>query len=112
MVGLEPVLSAVSEGRVQSLVIHQDFHASGYRCPDCQVITTIPEEKCENCDEPAQFVQDIVALAISLTLQGGGEIEIVMKNKQLHEVGQIGAFLSFNKKRGCLKGNLFLLGNS
>jgi hypothetical protein len=95
IVGLEPVLMAISEGRVQTLVIHQDYHVSGYRCPDCKVITSIPEEKCGHCDDSAQIVEDIVALAISLTLEAGGDVEVVMKNNQLFESGQIGAFLRY-----------------
>jgi len=94
IVGLESVLSAVSESRVQTLVIHHDFHVSGYRCPDCKVITSHPEVKCDHCAEPAEEVQDIVALAISLTLESGGEIEVV-NNNQLFNAGQIGAFLRY-----------------
>lgn len=95
IVGLEPVLAAISESRVQTLVIHQDYHISGYRCPDCKVITTVPDEKCDHCDEKAQMVQDIVALAISLTLEAGGDVEVVMNNSQLFDFGQIGAFLRY-----------------
>ena len=95
ILGLEPVLSAISESRVQTLVIHQDYHISGYRCPDCKVITSIPEEKCDHCDDEAQMVQDIIALAISLTLEAGGDVEFVMKNSQLFGAGQIGAFLRY-----------------
>jgi len=95
IVGLEPVLTAISESRVQTLVIHQDYHISGYRCPDCKVITTVPDEKCDHCDEKAQMVQDIVALAISLTLEAGGDVEVVMNNSQLFDFGQIGAFLRY-----------------
>ena len=92
-VGLEPTLKMVSEGRVQMLVVHRGFKKEGFRCPDCGIITTMPDEACAACAEPKQPVEDIVALSVSVVLENNGEIEFVQNNSDLQSVGSIGAFL-------------------
>ncbi len=93
--GLESVLAAVSGARVQTLVLDHDYHTRGYRCPDCGIITSQPETSCNACQQPAEEVQDVISLAVTLTLEQGGEIEIVTKNEKLIQAGQIGAFLRY-----------------
>lgn len=95
VVGLEPVLAVVCEGRVQTLVVAHGFHTAGFRCPDCQSLTTMPEEACDQCAEDPIPVQDVVALAISIVMENGGDVEVVTDNEQLLGVGQIGAFLRY-----------------
>lgn len=94
-VGLEPTLKMVSEGRVQMLVVHRGFRKEGFRCPDCGIITTMPDEACEACSQPKQPVEDIVALGVSVVLENNGELEFVQNNTDLQSVGSIGAFLRY-----------------
>ncbi len=94
-IGLEPTLKAVSEGRVQTLVILHGYQKEGYRCPDCGIITSFPDVICEGCMQPKQVVQDIVALAVSVVMENHGEIEFVHQSTDLQNVGNIGAFLRY-----------------
>jgi peptide subunit release factor 1 (eRF1) len=85
----------VSEGRVQMLMVHRGFRKSGFRCPDCGILTTMPDEACASCLEPKQPVEDIIALSVSVVLENNGEIEFVQNNDDLQSVGSIGAFLRY-----------------
>jgi peptide subunit release factor 1 (eRF1) len=93
--GLEPTLKAVSESRIQTLVVHSGFHTVGYRCPDCQTLTSDPEFGCSNCEERAEEVEDVVSLAITTVLANGGEVEVVQDNVELKKAGAVGAFLRY-----------------
>jgi peptide chain release factor subunit 1 len=94
-IGLEPTLKAVSEGRVQTLVILHGFQKDGYRCPDCGIITSLPDATCTGCMQSKQPVQDVVALAVSVTMENNGEIEFVHQSSDLQNIGNIGAFLRY-----------------
>ena len=95
VVGLESTLEMLHEGRIQTLVTHAGYQASGFRCADCNTITTLPEENCKNCSQTLQPVQDVVALAVSTIMEGGGEVEVVLDNPELERAGQVGAFLRY-----------------
>ncbi len=93
--GLEPVLAAVGAGRVQTLVIQRGYHTAGFRCPDCEVITSMPEVACQACEQTPQEVQDVIALAVTITLKHGGEVEVVELIPDFEDAGKIGAFLRY-----------------
>ncbi len=95
IVGLEPTLKAVNEGRVQTLVIQQGFQVPGFRCPTCNIITSLSDIVCKQCGSEAIGVEDVVATAVSLTLKSGGEVDVVHSHPDLTQAGSVGAFLRY-----------------
>ena len=95
ILGVEPTLQALNEGRVQTLVIQQGFKIPGFRCPDCNIITSLTEIVCKECDSEAIGVEDVIATAVSLTLKTGGEVDVVHDQPEFEKAGNIGAFLRY-----------------
>ncbi len=92
---VEPTLKALNEGRVQTLVIQQGFKVSGFRCPDCNSITSLSKIVCEQCNSEAVAVEDVIASAVSLALKTGGEVDVVHNHPEFEKAGNIGAFLRY-----------------
>jgi hypothetical protein len=95
VIGLEPTLTTINEGRVQTLVIKQGFKRSGFRCPQCNSLTSLSEIVCKQCNSEAVQVSDIIATAISVTIKNGGDVDVIQGNKAFEDVGNIGAFLRY-----------------
>jgi peptide chain release factor subunit 1 len=95
IIGLEDTLKAVNEGRVQSLIIPQGLQISGFRCPQCNTITSLSEIICKQCNSETIQISDVVATAVSLTLKNGGDVEIVHVHPEFEQAGNIGAFLRY-----------------
>ncbi len=95
IVGLEPTLGMINEGRVQALVIRQGFQKSGYRCPQCSTLTSLSEFVCKQCGSEAVQVADVIATAVSVTMKNGGEVDVVKGNQAFEDVGNIGALLRY-----------------
>lgn len=95
IIGLEPTLKAVNEGRIQTLVIQHGFQTQGFRCPQCNTITSLSEIVCKQCNSEAIGVSDVIATAVSLTLKSGGEVDVVDNQPEFEKAGSIGAFLRY-----------------
>jgi peptide subunit release factor 1 (eRF1) len=95
IVGLEPTLGTINEGRVQTLVIRQGFQKAGFRCPQCNTLTSLSEIVCKQCGSEAVQVADVIATAVSVTMKNGGEVDVVKENKAFEDVVNIGAFLRY-----------------
>lgn len=95
IIGVEPTLKALNEGRVQTLVIQQGFKVPGFRCPDCNNITSLTEIVCKQCNSEAVGVEDVIATAVSLTLKTGGEVDVVHNQTEFEKAGNFGAFLRY-----------------
>lgn len=95
VVGLDATLEAVNQGRVKTLVVTKGFVTPGYYCADCDLISMSPIGTCEGCGEPVKSVEDIVSLAVNLTMKHGGDVEVVHDETPLSKAGHIGAFLRY-----------------
>lgn len=95
IVGLEPTLGTINEGRVQTLVIRQGFQKSGFRCPQCNTLTSLSEIVCKQCGSEAIQITDVVATAVSITMKNGGDVDVVKGNQAFEDVGNVGAFLRY-----------------
>jgi peptide chain release factor subunit 1 len=93
--GLDDTLKAVNEGRVQSLIIHQGFQTPGFRCPQCNTITSHSDIICRQCNSETIHITDVVATAVSLTLKNGGDVEVIHIHPEFEKAGKIGAFLRY-----------------
>jgi peptide chain release factor subunit 1 len=95
VIGLEKSLAAITSGRVQVLVLIENYHEPGYHCSECGIMTTLPEEHCTGCGEVVEKVQDIVESAIAATLRSGGEVEVIHHSAALEGEQKIGALLRY-----------------
>lgn len=94
VVRLDDTLSAVHEGRVQTLIVQEGFRAKGFQCQGCGYLTTQELEVCPFCGKSFTQINDAVEMAVRKVMKDGGEVEIVYENPQLEEVG-IGGMLRY-----------------
>jgi len=94
-IGLEDTLSAIREGRVQSLVISDGYRAPGFRCKSCGHISSLPMGNCPFCDGETEKIPDAVEVAVRQVMRSGGEVEVLHSNQTGKGFGQIGALLRY-----------------
>jgi peptide chain release factor subunit 1 len=90
VVRLDDTLSAVHEGRVQTLVIAHGYQAPGYRCTGCSYLTAQPLEQCSFCGSEIIEIRNAVEAAVSHALELGTRVEIVREHPGLTQVGMGG----------------------
>lgn len=95
VVRLADTLEAVREGRVQTLLISEGFHAPGYRCTGCDYLVVEALEACPFCGKPFAPIPDAVDLAVHQVLAQGGEVEVLHDVPELEAAGRIGALLRY-----------------
>jgi peptide subunit release factor 1 (eRF1) len=77
VVRLDDTLSAVHEGRVQTLLIREGFHAPGYRCQGCGYLTAQSIAICPFCGNAFVQIPDAVEMAVHNVMQHGGDVEVL-----------------------------------
>lgn len=95
VIRMDDTLGAVSEGRVQTLIVSEGFQAPGYRCQSCTYITGQKLSACPFCGGEIREIPDAVELAIQRVMEQGGEVEIVEEKSKLDAAGGIGALLRY-----------------
>ncbi|MFO7540517.1 MAG: hypothetical protein R6X32_20950 [Chloroflexota bacterium] len=94
VLGLDDALKAISEKRVQTLVISDGFRAPGYMHPDSGfVVANLTKSPMGEPELTA--VPDVVDTAVAQTLAQGGHVEVISDNPDLARVGHIGAILRY-----------------
>jgi peptide chain release factor subunit 1 len=94
-IGLEDTLSAIREGRVQSLVIRDGYRATGFRCKSCGHLSSLPMGNCPFCDGETEQVPDAVEVAVRQVMRSGGEVEVLHGDQIGKGFNQIGALLRY-----------------
>lgn len=94
VVGLSDSLRTTREGRVQTLLIDEDYHAPGYRCEGCGHLASKNADACPFCGGNFTEIPDATELLVRKVMLSGGVVEIVRDNEQMAEVG-IGALLRY-----------------
>ncbi len=94
-IGLENTFQAVSQSRVQTLVVSEGFHQSAHRCTGCGRLTLHSNPKCKYCGGKIVPVNDGVELAVNEVMRSGGEVEVVRTNPDFEKAGNIGAILRY-----------------
>lgn len=92
--GLDAVLAALGERRVEQLVVSEGFSASGWSCEPCGLLTTMGRH-CKLCGNDMVEIADIVEEAVDHALAQSCKIEVCVDNADLDVMGRIGAFLRF-----------------
>ena len=63
VVRMDDTLSAVHEGRVQTLIVKEGYRAKGFQCQGCGYITTQKLEVCPFCGKSFTQIQDEIGRA-------------------------------------------------
>lgn len=94
-IGLENTLQAVSQSRVQTLVVTEGFRQAAHRCTGCGRLTLHTNPLCKDCGSQIVPVEDGVELAVNAVMRSGGEVEIVPITPDFEKAGNIGAILRY-----------------
>ncbi len=94
VIGLDDTLQAISDKRVQSLIISDGFRAPGYTHQESGfVVANLARSPLAEHD--LTEVDDVVDTAVAYTMTQGGHVEIISDNPALEEAGRIGAILRY-----------------
>jgi peptide chain release factor subunit 1 len=96
-VGLEEVLRALNERRVECLLLDERFGAPGTNCPECGWVGPGGERTCPVDGGELERLDDLTDAAIELTLQQSAELLAVRRRRDELEQrgGGIAALLRF-----------------
>jgi peptide chain release factor subunit 1 len=95
VLGLDDTLTALYDGRVNTLVMQDGYRASGYQCLGCGYLTDREMTECQFCGSKFEDIPDAIELAVHKVMRAGGDVEVL---QHLHKVGgfeNIGALLRY-----------------
>lgn len=92
--GLDPVLAALHEHRVETLLVSDGFREEGWRCPSSGRLAAVGP-KSPVTGEAMERVQDVVEEAVDGALNQGTKVEMCVDNADLDVLGRIGALLRY-----------------
>ena len=95
VINLEDTLSAIHEGRIQTLLIRDGFRAPGYQCTSCGYVSSLPMEVCPFCGGKPKEIPDVVEMAVRRVMQAGGEVEVLQSDHVIEGFEQIGGILRY-----------------
>lgn len=93
VVGLDEVLAAIGERRVDTLVVSQGFATPGWQCTCGQLATR--GRVCAICSAEMDPVEDVVEAAMAGALHQAAHVEMCVDNADLDVAGRIGALTRF-----------------
>jgi peptide chain release factor subunit 1 len=95
--GLDEVLQALNERRVEYLLLDERFAVPGTACPECGWLRPDGERTCPVDGRELEQLDDLTEAAIELTLQQSAEILAVRRRREeLHKrAGGVAALLRF-----------------
>ena len=94
VVGLRDTLRSSHEGRVQTLLVDENFHAPGYRCEGCGHLAADLLDACPFCGGAFAKIPDAVEMAVRKVMLAGGVVEIIRDTPEMTKVG-IGGLLRY-----------------
>ena len=92
--GLSDTLDALSESRVDTLLVSRGFGESGWRCDACGRLATVGRT-CPRCGAEMAHADDVVEEAVDVAFANGCRVEVVEQSADLDVLGRIGALLRF-----------------
>jgi peptide chain release factor subunit 1 len=92
--GLDETLQAVSDKRVQTLIISDGFRAPGYADQESDFLVA-NLARSPLTEQELSEVEDVIDAAVAQTMTQGGHVEIIADNPALLTAGGIGAILRY-----------------
>ena len=93
-VGLDDTLQAISDKRVETLIISDGLRVPGY-VEDGSGFVVANLARSPLSDQELQEVPDVIDSAVAYTMAQGGHVEVISDNPDLESVGRIGAILRY-----------------
>jgi peptide chain release factor subunit 1 len=97
-VGLEDVLEALNERRVETLLLEPGYQAAGCTCPKCGWVGPLDGGACPADGTPVNCRDSVVESAVELAVVQDADVLVVRdedNQRELQSHGQIGALLRF-----------------
>jgi peptide chain release factor subunit 1 len=91
--GLEDVLAALNERKVEALLVQQGFRAKGYATPGADFLAAEPGRSPTG--EELQPRDDVIESALERALEQSAEVIVVRHHPDLEALGSIGAVLRY-----------------
>ncbi|RPI21214.1 MAG: hypothetical protein EHM70_25440 [Chloroflexota bacterium] len=95
VINLNDTLSALHDGRVQTLIIRDGYRAPGYRCLGCGYLTAEKTDACPFCGKDIESIPDAVEMAVHEVMKTGGEVEVLHDGQMADEFENIGAVVRY-----------------
>jgi peptide chain release factor subunit 1 len=92
--GLEGVLVAMTQRRIETLLVSPGLVAPGWRCWGCDHLA-VKGRRCPGCGANMARVDDVVEEAIEVALGQSSRVVTCFDNPDLDVLGGIGALLRF-----------------
>ena len=93
--GLEDTLAALSEQRVEILLLQENFDAAGVCCPHCGWLGSIGVDTCPADGTATVAREDITDLAVRRAITQSAQVVRVRDDERLEPIGSIAAVLRF-----------------
>lgn len=93
--GATDTLRALSERRVQLLLLRRGLHVPGSACNNCESLFTAAGGLCPYCKSLLRAVPDVLERAVERAQAEHAEVEFVTESPVLEALGGIGALLRF-----------------
>lgn len=90
---LAPVLDALSEHRIERLLVSDGYAEGGWRCPSCQRLATVG--RICACGAEMEHLDDVVEHAVDEALAQSCRVDVCIDNADLDVLGRIGALLRY-----------------
>ena len=94
MKGLDPVLRALHEHRVEHLVVSDGYVEAGWSCGSCGALAAIGRT-CAQCGADMEHLDDVVEEAVEMALTQKVKVQLCVGNADLDVLGRIGALLRY-----------------
>jgi len=95
VVGIEEVLAAAREGRIEKVIVNRDYIQEGVRCRKCENLFAHEQNTCPSCGSNSVFKVDLVNEIVELLSITSADIDFADEIVELKEAGGIAALLRY-----------------
>jgi len=93
--GIEDVLRAAIERRVEKGIVNRTFHPRGRRCRNCHTLNAGMVEACRVCGSPSLFDVSLINEILDMLIQADAELHFADPIPGLAAAGEIAALLRY-----------------
>jgi len=95
VVGIEDVVAAAQQGRVETAIVDRTYKPEGRRCRDCEHLEPRVVEACPACGSESVFAVDVVSDLVDLLERTSATIDFADPIPTLTDAGRIAALLRY-----------------
>jgi peptide chain release factor subunit 1 len=92
--GIDAVLGALADRRIDRLLVSHGFSAGGWRCDGCTRLATVGRS-CPACGAEMATIDDVVEEAVEEAIAQSCRVDVCVENADLDCIGRIGALLRY-----------------